>query len=635
MAIKGCESAKTEGGRSIELPVLGNKRRPVARSRTSRWRALSLILLYLLMIAHFVQWRLMGTTVSPIEPSEAMDTLQNGAINAGFIFFTLAILATIIFGRYVCGWGCHIVALQDLCAWLLRKIGMTPRPFRSRLLIYVPLLTALYMFVWPTVLRALTKPADAPLIPGFTNHLVTTDFWATFPTVAVAIPFFFICGFVTVYFLGSKGFCTYGCPYGGVFVLADKIAVGKIRVTDACDQCGHCTATCMANVQVHAEVAKYGMVVDPGCMKHMDCISVCPKDALYFGFGKPSVAASSRFTGPIQQPGTRYSLTWPEEIAAAIIFGASFWSVWDVYQLIPMLMALGIAGVTTFLAITTWKIMRTPDVPFSRFALKRSGKVQRAGWLFLVFAGLWIGINAHSGFVRYHERAGTIAYERIGIPDELALAQSDAGRWLTPADRKNIAEGKRHLYSAFDAGFMVNTTALPKLAWLEYLGGDPEQAIKLLRLAAERQDSQAKALSLYYRGAILNRIGRNSEAIPDLEAALAVRPDLVAAQEELGESLWQLGRQDEAMRTWMSAVDIKPSLPLANNFLAGAADRLGLNEEYTRYANQADSVTPADPYFHWMLALRLERLGMNSLAAKHFEQAVRLETRAPTRAPQQ
>ena len=39
--------------------------------------------------------------------------------------------------------------------------------------------------------------------------------------VVFIIPFLFIVGFMTVYFLGSKGFCTYGCPYGGVFGIAD------------------------------------------------------------------------------------------------------------------------------------------------------------------------------------------------------------------------------------------------------------------------------------------------------------------------------------------------------------------------------------------------------------------------------
>src|SRR5438045_9183890 len=98
------------------------------------------------MIAHTIQWRFIGKTISPIEPSETMQTLQKGFVNAGFIFFTLAILATLIFGRFVCGWGCHILALQDLCGWLLKKIGLNPNPFRSRLFVYVPFIDVMYMF---------------------------------------------------------------------------------------------------------------------------------------------------------------------------------------------------------------------------------------------------------------------------------------------------------------------------------------------------------------------------------------------------------------------------------------------------------------------------------------------------------
>jgi polyferredoxin len=277
----GCEDRKAMKQGLTQSPAL--KPFPttaggIRKSTASRWRAAALLLLNLLMVAHVIQWWIMGKTISPIEPSEAMHTLQRGAINAGFIFFSLAILATMIFGRFVCGWGCHILALQDFCAWILKKIGLTPKPFRSRLLIYVPIIAALYMFVWPTAYRLFAKPDAEPLIPPFTNHLVTTNFWETFPSVAVAIPFLFICGFLTVYFLGQKGFCTYACPYGGFFGLADKFSPGKIRVTDACNQCGHCTATCTSNVLVHAEVREFKMVVDPGCMKCLDCISVCPTD---------------------------------------------------------------------------------------------------------------------------------------------------------------------------------------------------------------------------------------------------------------------------------------------------------------------------------------------------------------------
>ena len=611
-----------QGSGGKDVPGYGKT--GIRKSKTSRWRATALILLNLFMIAHIIQWRLVGRTVSPIEPSETMYTLQSGFVNAGFIFFTLAILATLIFGRFVCGWGCHILALQDFCGWLLKKMGLHPKPFRSRLLVYVPLAAALYMFVWPVAYRLFTKLGPEPVIPKFTNHLVTTNFWATFPSVAVAIPFLFICGFVTVYFLGQKGFCTYACPYGGFFGLADKFSPGKIRVTPACNQCGHCTATCTSNVLVHAEVKQYGMVVDPGCMKCMDCVSVCPNDALYFGFGKPSLVAPK--SNVIKR---HYSLTWPEEIVAALVFVASFFAVRGVYALVPFLMALGCAAVTTFLVLKTWRLFRARELSFYRFNLKSAGKIHKAGVAFAAFAFAWIGLNAHSGWVRYHEFFGNLAFNKVHLPDELALAQLDPARWLSAADRENVLQGKDHYLAASKRGLFVNNEALPKLGWFQYLLGDAAQSVQTLDTAAAHQKDQSKALSLYYRGAILNRLGRYAEALTALDEALAERDDLILARQEKGESLWQLGRKDEAISVWTDAVQRNSRLALVNNELAGAALASGNREEADAYEKQADEFTPNDPLYHFVIARRLQDLGMTELAQKHFEQAGQAGPGAP------
>jgi polyferredoxin/tetratricopeptide (TPR) repeat protein len=619
----GCSSSSAKTKKSTKLPVLQNTPAPadgIRKSTTSRWRAIVLISLNLLMVAHIIQWWIVGRTVSPIEPSETMYTLQRGAVNAGFIFFALAILATLIFGRFVCGWGCHIVALQDFCAWLLKKIGLTPKPFRSRLLVYVPLLAALYMFVWPTAYRAFAKAPEEPLFPAFTNHLLTENFWETFPTVAVAIPFLLICGFMTVYFLGSKGFCTYACPYGGFFSIADKFAPGKIRVTDACNQCGHCTATCTSNVLVHAEVKKYGMVVDSGCMKCMDCVSVCPNDALYFGFGTPAITTA-------KPAGVKksYSLSWPEEVAGALVFLGSFLAVRGVYALVPFLMALGVAAVTTFLAWQTWRLWRANEVIFYRFSLKSAGKLKTSGWILLGFALLWIGLNVHSGWVRYHEFQGDRAFHQVQIPDEVALAQSNPTSWFSASDLENITAGKNHLQLAHRVGLFQNAEALPKLAWYVFLTGDAPQSVELLTEAARRQHGQAKALSLYYRGAILNRLGRYNEAHTSVNEALAERPDLILALEEKGESLWQLGKREEAVAVWQEATQRNPRLVLANNQIAGALAAVGNAEAATAYENRADQSTPVNPLYHWVLGLRLQRLGMTQLAEKHFQRAIQLD----------
>ncbi|HMO80398.1 MAG TPA: 4Fe-4S binding protein [Pyrinomonadaceae bacterium] len=605
--------------RSRELPIIGGTPPAdggVRPSKTSRWRAAALITLNVLMALHILQWWLMGTTVSPIEPSEAMYTIQQGALNAGFIFFSLAILATLIFGRFVCGWGCHVVALQDLCGWLLKKMGIKPVPFRSRLLIYVPLIAAIYMFIWPTVVRYFSKPPEEPLIPQFTNHLLTTDFWATFPPVLVAIPFLFICGFVTVYFLGQKGFCTYGCPYGGFFAVADKVAPGKIRVTDACNQCGHCTATCTSNVKVHAEVKRYGMVVDPGCMKCMDCVSVCPNEALYFGFGKPSVSVKKSVRA-------NYSLTWNEEIAGVIVFVGSLFAVWNVYQLVPMLMALGISIVTTFLVLKAWRLVTRDDVTFHRFALRSSGSFKIAGWIFLAFAVGWAGLVAHSGVVRYFESRAARAFEAIAIPDELALADANPGQWLGASDLQYATAGKRSFDSASGLSLFDNKEAISKRAWIEYLLGNNERALELLAEAAEKQSGSGGAISRYYRGAILNRMGRHEEALREMDAVFSERPDLSAAREEKGVALWKLGRTVEAVSIWSELLEMNPALPFTASFLSGAATADGRTEDASRFESVAAPYIPNDARFHWVLGLRLQEMGMGQLAEKHFGQAVR------------
>ena len=78
------------------------------------------------MVAHIVHWKLAGRTLAPLELNEVMHTLELGIVTAGFILMALLVLATFVFGRFFCSWGCHILALEDASTWLLEKVGIRP-----------------------------------------------------------------------------------------------------------------------------------------------------------------------------------------------------------------------------------------------------------------------------------------------------------------------------------------------------------------------------------------------------------------------------------------------------------------------------------------------------------------------------
>lgn len=606
--------------RPISLPVfkghMGSK--TIRASRAGLWRAGVLIAVHLAIAIHIIQWITSGMsdgerrTLSPVEPSESMFTLELGKLNAGFIFFAAAILSTVLFGRFFCGWGCHIVALQDLCAWLMRKVGIHPKPWRSRLLTWVPIALGTYMFIWPTFRRELLVPllelwlgaGNAPTwigIPvplhGFTRDLFVEDFWATFAPPHVAIPYLLIVGFATVYFLGSKGFCTYGCPYGGIFGPVDRLSPVRIRVTDACHQCGHCTAVCTSNVRVAEEVRDFGMVVDPGCFKCLDCVSVCPNDALYVGLGKPAILAKARspeaeVRAHQAKRAARYDLTLPEELACGLVFLILFRGFRGMPFLgdaIPMLMAVGIAGVGTFMAYKTWRLLRDTAVRGPRVALKREGRITLAGYAFALATLAIVTLGVQGTALWVVMTAGDQAAQRLdrltigkGLAKQPALRHDvvySPGYTPTPEARALAQQaiawyeraapwwrGGVGLYRPWEAG--------TRLGWLKAVAGDlagSEAALRETLTLRPPTDDLAIGLSRVIRLRAGAGHGPNGtsifaddqatrERVDDaLLAALAQRPTLHGTRYNLASMLAARGQPDQAAALYDQAQKTDPS----------------------------------------------------------------------------
>jgi polyferredoxin len=481
-------SKKSANQKRVTLPVLeagekSFKSRP-PKSGRGRIRAIVLIAVHLIILAHITHFWLAGRTLSPMEPSESMYTLELGHLNAGAILFGLAILSTAVFGRFFCGWGCHIIALQDLSGYLLRRIGLRPKPLRSRLLAVVPFVLAFYMFFWETVKRLWRGEPH----PGISNHLMTEDFWRTFPGPAVAILTFVVCGGLIVYLLGNKGFCTYACPYGAFFSVADKLAMGRIRVTDACHQCGQCTAHCTSNVQVHAEVRDFGMVVDSGCMKCLDCVSVCPNEALYFGLTKKPNSNGAVSPLPILSEPPRskrtYDFSWAEELVGLAVVGVTVFALRGLYDITPLLLSVAVGVITAYLAIQFFRAFRKRDQRIQNIQLKRNGRLTRTGCVVVVLLCTWFAFIGHSFFVQYHRYQGRVHLRRV-IATWDDLLSGIAQPRLTPEDHANIDIAMKNYQTSDRFGILDVWEVKRQIAIANLLKSDLAGTEKYLRQAYE------------------------------------------------------------------------------------------------------------------------------------------------------
>lgn len=584
------------------------------RSPYGRRRALALGLVYLAMAAHVIHWKVSGRTLAPLELNEVMYTFELGIVTAGFLFMALAVLATAVLGRFFCSWLCHIIALQDLCAALLRRLRIPAPPLRSRLLRLVPILAALYMFVWPQVLRLaggrpLPRLRLATDADGWASFL-TTDFTRNLPGPAVTIATFLVCGFVIVYLLGSRAFCHYACPYGAVFRAADRIAPGRIRVNDACVQCGLCTAVCTSGVRVHDEVRNFGMVVDARCVKDLDCVGACPEGALRFGFGKPALvkgAPSDRL------PPHTYEFSLLGEAVLAALFLATFLALRGLYDVLPFLLSLGAAGIIAVLvlrAAASLSALRSPRAPGPR-------RWNRAAVLQVATAALLLLVVAHGLFWQYHRRLGLSALERAAT-----LRGRDAD--------EAIASARAHLDLACRSGLLPARSVQLALAAIAERDGDPSRAAALVRDCLVRHENDAALQEEW--GRLLIRQGDLDGARSALDAALRLDPRRSSASDRLAVVLATLGtraadsgRLPEAADLLRRAVALAPSDAGVHESLGVLLARTSDLEGARASFSQAVHLDPRSSTAHFNLGLVLLQLGDSDSGLSSLAEAARLD----------
>lgn len=634
-------------------------------STTSKWRALVLILVHVAIAAHVAHWLLAGETLGPVEPSEAITFSQSSVISTGLVFFIISILGTLVFGRFFCGWACHLLAIQDLCLWLLKRVGIKPRQMRSRALLLVPIAAFVYMFLYPALYRLWYGVGFEKARTEF----VVEGFWDTFPPWPIAVATLVVSGFAVVYFLGAKGFCTNLCPYGAAFGAMDKLSPGRIRVTPACEGCGHCTQVCSSNVIVHSEVRDYGMVVDQECLKCLDCVSVCPKDALYFGFGRPAL-----FAKPARSPKPKKASAWwkvnrwhsyslAEELAVGALFALSFFTFRGLYNSIPFLFALAIAAVFTYLFAQALRLAYKRKVQVQAFVLKDGGALTGGGRVYCGVSLLLLALWGQSAYVQHHRSAAEAGYIEL---NEVITGWLNGPRELDDAQRELARETLDH---ALVAERLTPFSLFPREEWeLSLVRGwlhlllDDEPAFEEMLERAVRvfpeNSIAADGLANYHAVA-----GRADEAAAWFERAALASPrdplgwrawsrylissgDLEGAREVLRRGttvedvragaylelaryeLWQ-AELPAAAEAFAQALELEPGLLEAHLQLAGVRFELGEFAASVAHYEAALDVRPDDFELRLNATLACSRHGDLERAEIHAQAARELRPDRP------
>ena len=619
----------------------------------AKWRLASLVGIHVLFIAHFIHWKLKGRTLAPLEFNEVLYTIHQGIVTAGFILMALVMVATLVFGRFFCSWGCHILALQDAAGWLMDKLRIKRQPIRSRTLIWIPIGVMFYLFIWPQILQLSqgggTEAMHTVAAGGSRwSSFMTDDLWRNLPPPGVAVLTFFICGFLIVYLLGSRGFCFQACPYGALFGIADQFAPGRIVLAKDCSQCGLCTKACTSDILVHRELAMHGMVTNPRCLKDLDCITVCPENAVQYGFRKPPLFRKGH---PMGAYGGRFGFSLGEDLFMLGSFAIGMFVYRGLYDAVPFLLAVALALCTSYLLVLGARLVRLGSLQVRGMVLKIDRRLRPAG---LGFAGVVLMLMLlviHSAYVQYHTQVGRRLFTHIaeGTRDAVSIDRA-IGHYtsalnvglLKPTDReqelaglylmRGDKSGAAHLLTGIVADHPEHIEARYRLGVIAQERGDVPQAMvqwqaaleegqmrtgghdhELLLRCAVELGAAHEAAGQYKKALGAYQLG--SEQLPE-EAELFVRSGAVESR---------LGMDDRAIEHYEAALRMGQNTAMVHNNLGALYMRNGDNERAFLHFQRLAEVVPNDARVHRSLAVLNSRLGRAVQAREELLLAVRLD----------
>jgi len=278
------------------------------------------------------------------------------------------------------------------------------------------------------------------------------------------------------------------------------------------------------------------MVVDSGCMKTMDCIDACPNDALSVGFGP--VAFGKRND---QKSSKRYDLSLGDEFWIFGLFWIGWFSFRGLYATVPMLMAVGMSLVSTWIIWKGVAVLRSQNVSWHKHQLKYHGSLRPAGKLVLVLSLLTLFFTMQSAAVQLLAVAGTAAAKNGNLNSarsyyKLSGPMTDGG-----------------------IGFASNPNVDLALSKIHEANGDLQEAERVLRRLNRNVKNDLTATMVLGQNLQLHHEPANVEQfyIETLDA----NPNWTLIWEDYVAWLRREGRHSDAVQASTKANSLNPNAP--------------------------------------------------------------------------
>ncbi len=279
--------------------------------------AFSLFFYILYSTTYPLRGKLPASLLFEIDPLVMIITsVSERIILPGLLIALVFCLASLVLGRFFCGWLCPLGALFDFSRLFYpgrrRGAGELPQRFyRTKFLVLgVIFLLALFGLQMAWVLDPLVIVArfiSLNLIPSVTwavnrafIFIIQTfglygdfyDFYRSLKESVLGISVHYFSHSLVVFLLVAflvaaslkvaRWWCRFLCPLGASYGLLARWPLWRRRVSQACNHCRNCSRRCRMGA-----IEKGGVSYDSKeCILCMDCVYDCPQDAIRFGFTK-------------------------------------------------------------------------------------------------------------------------------------------------------------------------------------------------------------------------------------------------------------------------------------------------------------------------------------------------------------